>query len=529
MNNKNYFSSFINDVKTFLAKLFIKSYFTFTNHTTFKQCSDKLNFYANVQISLIILLVGLIFVAIIYNIIYLIFKKTKKYSDTLNKFLNVLFNSLMFFFAFLKFYFSLVLEKLYGPSLLEDKIKFYENNKNVVFDFFCVFSTSLGDAICLLCITTGIICLDLLGNKDFYKKINNTNIFYIFTLIVIIMTTSNNLLIMFISFELLFLPTIYFVFDLGYMKKTEKAGSSLFFWTLCGSFLVLTSLCYIYLQHNTLNYMSLGKSKFSDKEVIVLLVCLLLGFGVKIPIIPFHFWLLKVHVESPTGFSMYLSGFLVKSALYCLFMFLNLFKDDQFFFFITIIIFFSLLIACNGLATVIDIKKLIAWATVQEMTFMLFFVFFKQSYFNGSCVIFVLLHGLMSIYMFYIVDIIQKRYNTRSLQNINGASIFMPKLTKYIWFLILLFGGFPFSAKFVIEWNFINFFVQTSEAYLFIFCFFVNFLGAILFIKHLLVILYGVPKDGKNLEFLDVQRHETYLLNFLIIMISSLMFLIYLL
>jgi hypothetical protein len=34
---------------------------------------------------------------------------------------------------------------------------------------------------------------------------------------------------MFISFELLFLPTIYFVFDLGYMKKTEKAGSSLFF------------------------------------------------------------------------------------------------------------------------------------------------------------------------------------------------------------------------------------------------------------------------------------------------------------
>jgi hypothetical protein len=313
------------------------------------------------------------------------------------------------------------------------------------------------------------------------------------------------------------------------MKKTEKAGSSLFFWTLCGSFLVLTSLCYIYLQHNTLNYMSLGKSKFSDKEVIVLLVCLLLGFGVKIPIIPFHFWLLKVHVESPTGFSMYLSGFLVKSALYCLFMFLNLFKDDQFFFFITIIIFFSLLIACNGLATVIDIKKLIAWATVQEMTFMLFFVFFKQSYFNGSCVIFVLLHGLMSIYMFYIVDIIQKRYNTRSLQNINGASIFMPKLTKYIWFLILLFGGFPFSAKFVIEWNFINFFVQTSEAYLFIFCFFVNFLGAILFIKHLLVILYGVPKDGKNLEFLDVQRHETYLLNFLIIMISSLMFLIYLL
>jgi hypothetical protein len=57
---------------------------------------------------------------------------------------------------------------------------------------------------------------------------------------------------------------------------------------------------------------------------------------------------------------MYLSGFLVKSALYCLFMFLNIFKNEQMFFFITTIIFFGLIIACNGLATVLDIKKLIA-------------------------------------------------------------------------------------------------------------------------------------------------------------------------
>jgi NADH:ubiquinone oxidoreductase subunit 4 (subunit M) len=113
-------------------------------------------------------------------------------------------------------------------------------------------------------------------------------------------------------------------------------------------------------------------------------------------------------------------------------MFLNIFKNEQMYFFVTFIIFFGLIVACNGLALVIDIKKLIAWATVQEMTFMLFFVFFKQSYFNGSVVIFILLHGLMSIYMFYLVDIIQRRYNIRSLQNINGCSIFMPKLTKYI-------------------------------------------------------------------------------------------------
>jgi hypothetical protein len=173
--------------------------------------------------------VSIIIFAFVYNLIYVLFRKDKQTSGKFNIFFNMLCYCLLFFFAFLKFYFSLILEKFYGPNLLEEKLQFYENNKNIVFDFFCIFSSTLGDAIFLLCITTGIICLDLLGNKNFFNKINNSNIFYIFSLMVIIMVSTNNLLIMFLCFELLFIPTIYFVFDLGYMKKTEKAGLSLFF------------------------------------------------------------------------------------------------------------------------------------------------------------------------------------------------------------------------------------------------------------------------------------------------------------
>jgi hypothetical protein len=41
-------------------------------------------------------------------------------------------------------------------------------------------------------------------------------------------------------------------------------------------------------------------------------------------------------------------------------MFFNIFNDNQLFYFITVMIFFSLIAASSGLATVIDIKKLIA-------------------------------------------------------------------------------------------------------------------------------------------------------------------------
>lgn len=39
---------------------------------------------------------------------------------------------------------------------------------------------------------------------------------------------------------------------------------------------------------------------------------LFLGFAVKVPVWPCTSWLLKVHVEASSEFSIYLSGFLVK-------------------------------------------------------------------------------------------------------------------------------------------------------------------------------------------------------------------------
>lgn len=59
-------------------------------------------------------------------------------------------------------------------------------------------------------------------------------------------------------------------------------------------------------------------------EATLVFSLLFVGFGFKIPIWPFHYWLTKVHVEAPSGFSIYLSGFLVKTALFGLFKLSNL-------------------------------------------------------------------------------------------------------------------------------------------------------------------------------------------------------------
>ena len=60
------------------------------------------------------------------------------------------------------------------------------------------------------------------------------------------------------------------------------------------------------------------------------------------------------------------------------------------------------------------------------------FLLLKHLILIHTCVLFVLLHGLMSSYMFFLIDILQRRYKTRSLKAIRGVNIQFPELTKYV-------------------------------------------------------------------------------------------------
>lgn len=91
------------------------------------------------------------------------------------------------------------------------------------------------------------------------------------------------------------------------------------------------------------------------------------GFGVKIPVWPFHYWLTRVHVESSTGFSIFLSGFLVKAAVFvCWKVIANLGVVAAHPGFVLLCL-FSVLDGALKLATQTDVKKMVAFATVFEM------------------------------------------------------------------------------------------------------------------------------------------------------------------
>ena len=397
-----------------------------------------------------------------------------------------------------------------------------------ILEHFVVITSSFSDSVLILSILVGIVCIDLLGSKNLLTSLSNLSIFYFFNFFILLMVTTNNLLLMFISFEFIFLPTAYFAYTTGYSKKTDIASKALIYWTFFGSFLVLCNLGYLYYKFNTLNWLFLTDKYYSKNETFFLYLNFLVGFGIKIPLAPFHYWLLKVHVESPTAFSIYLSGFLVKSALYCIYMFLLIFNNNDYYLSLSIWVMYGLIVSTVGLSRQVDIKKLIAWATVQEMTFMVFFLTLKQFFLLHTCIIFVMLHSLMSTYMFYIVDILQRRFKTRSYFYITGLNLYFPGISRYIWYLVLLFSGFPLTVKFFLEWNVILMLLSTKKFILLILLMSLNFIGIIYFCKIMFSILYGSSNLlSEEIEIQDINKKEKIILNTTLLYILLLFLLVF--
>lgn len=209
---------------------------------------------------------------------------------------------------------------VYMITLSDLNIYFYNNlyiinpyynfyNLNLSLDFF-------GVVLLMIAYFVGFLSFLALDNKLYFKNIKFLFFLNIFVLIVFFYVSTNNILILFIFYEFLLIPSFLLVFYLSPSRKAIQASLYFVIWTQIGSFLVLCVVFYIISTTGCLNFFLIKNYNFTVIEIFFLSTFLFFGFGFKVPIWPFHYWLTKTHVEAPSGFSMYLSGFLVKTALY---------------------------------------------------------------------------------------------------------------------------------------------------------------------------------------------------------------------
>jgi len=103
-----------------------------------------------------------------------------------------------------------------------------------------------------------------------------------------------------------------------------------------------------------------------------------------------------------------------------------------------------------------DLKKLVAYCTIQEMNLITIFFLKGDSSIVFYGFLFNFTHAFLSTLMFYLVECIYVRYYSRSVFSVKGIFFTFNKLSVYIIFMTIIFSGIPGTFKFICEFYIFN-------------------------------------------------------------------------
>ena len=319
---------------------------------------------------------------------------------------------------------------------------------------------------------------------------------------------TDSLIIFFFSYEMLLVPSFFILYKFAKTRRAVEAAYLMFFWTQFGALFLIICLIYLFFISGSSSFFNISNSYLSELEVNFIFVCLIFGFGVKLPIWPFYGWLPKAHVEASTNFSIFLSGVLVKFAFFGLMKCLVIISLEPTFIYIYPFLFIGIIDAVFKLFYQIDLKKLVAYSTVVEMHWLTICIVSGQSNLMLASFCMLISHALLSTNSFLLVDAIARRFKTRLITEFGGLNFLCPKLFLVSLINLLIFLGFPGSIFFVSEFLFFSFFLDLFPFMAILLLLFLYLLGPTFFFRSWVNLLFGfssslfykIPSDLSSRE-----------------------------
>lgn len=320
---------------------------------------------------------------------------------------------------------------------------------------------------------------------------------------------TDSLILFFFAYEMLLIPSFFILYKFAKTRRCVEAAYLMFFWTQFGALFLILALLYIFFICNSSQFSLISYFYFNSFEVNFLFLCVLFGFGVKLPIWPFYGWLPKAHVEASTNFSIFLSGVLVKFAFFGLLKMLITIHLEPTFIYVYPFLIIGIIDAVFKLFYQIDLKKLVAYSTVVEMHWLTICVVSGQSNLMLASFCMMIAHALLSTNSFLLVDAIARRFKTRLLTEISGINFLCPKLFLMTLLNSLIFLGFPGSIFFVSEFLFFSFFFDLFPLLTLFILVFLYLLGPTFFFRSWMNVMFGysqtltkkIPTDLSVREF----------------------------
>ena len=363
------------------------------------------------------------------------------------------------------FLYSVLMLIFFSPSNpYSSELNFFGINWIQSLGIKCLFEVDAISMI-LIVLTSFIFMLSAFASKFNIRK--NHKFYYSMLLLlesaILGIFSAGDMFLFFLFWELEMIPAYFLIggkFTNEDNSEAKKSAVKFVLFTFFGSMFMLLGILllhyYNFISNGILSASFSDISDFSIPQEIQILIstCLLIGFGVKLPIVPLHTWLPDAHTNAVTPVSMILAGVLLKTGGYGIYRF-NWETLSYSFKIIAPILAILALVNIIYIAFVTyaqtDIKRIVAYSSISNMGLVLLGLCAINKLGLSASVFHMVAHGLVTAGLFMIVGIVYLRFKTRDINTLSGIAKVMPRLYGFAVLIVLASIGVPMFAPFISE------------------------------------------------------------------------------
>ncbi|NJK28107.1 MAG: NADH-quinone oxidoreductase subunit M, partial [Coleofasciculaceae cyanobacterium SM2_3_26] len=235
---------------------------------------------------------------------------------------------------------------------------------------------------------------------------------------------SQNLLLFVLFYELELIP-LYLLIAIWGGEKRGYAATKFLLYTALSGLLILAAFFGMTWLSGSLDfeYESIATLGLPLRSQLIVLAVLLVGFGIKIPLVPLHTWLPDAYVEASPPVAILLGGILAKLGTYGLLRFgLALFPETWSIVSPGLAIIGTVSVIYGALSAIAqqDIKRMVAYSSIGHMGYILVASAAGTPLSTLGAVAQMVSHGLILALLFHLVGVVEDKVGTRELNVLNG-------------------------------------------------------------------------------------------------------------
>ena len=306
----------------------------------------------------------------------------------------------------------------------------------------------------------GIYAFEYMGHYEEEKRFFG---FYLMVYgVLLALSYAGNIVTFYLFYEMMSIFSMPLVFHFR-TREAIMVGLKYLFYSLTGAYFVLFGIYFLNQYTTTLEFtaggtLNMAKAAGNEGLLLVVAMCMIIGFGVKAGMIPLHAWLPNAHPIAPAPASAALSAIIVKMGVFGVMRVVYYLFGAEFlrgtwvqYTWITltlITIFMGSMLAYREKV----FKKRLAYSTVSQVSYILFGMALLHPQALMGSLLHILFHAVIKSALFMSAGAVIYKCGAERVDEMRGIGKKMPKIMWCYTLCSLALIGIPPASGFISKW-----------------------------------------------------------------------------